>query len=116
MASALEKAHRNVVGCASAGWLAKTRSGVDYQFKKSGEACMISRRHLLASVPVGLVAYLAGASLYDPLKAQPRPQYQPATNAPSAGEWRTYGGDLSSNRYAALDQINKDNFSKLEVA
>ncbi|MBI3047355.1 MAG: pyrroloquinoline quinone-dependent dehydrogenase [Acidobacteria bacterium] len=35
--------------------------------------------------------------------------------APS-GEWRTYGGDLRSTRYAPLDQINKDNFSKLEVA
>jgi len=34
----------------------------------------------------------------------------------ASGEWRTYGGDLRSTRYAALDQINKDNFSKLEVA
>jgi quinoprotein glucose dehydrogenase len=32
------------------------------------------------------------------------------------GEWRTYGGDLRNTRYAPLDQINKDNFSKLEVA
>jgi quinoprotein glucose dehydrogenase len=32
------------------------------------------------------------------------------------GEWRTYGGDLGNNRYAPLDQINRDNFSKLEVA
>ena len=32
------------------------------------------------------------------------------------GEWRTYGADLRSTRYAPLDQINKDNFSKLEVA
>ncbi len=31
-------------------------------------------------------------------------------------EWRTYGGDLASTRYAPLDQINKENFSKLEVA
>jgi quinoprotein glucose dehydrogenase len=31
-------------------------------------------------------------------------------------EWRTYGGDLASTRYAPLDQINKDNFSTLEVA
>jgi quinoprotein glucose dehydrogenase len=33
-----------------------------------------------------------------------------------AGEWSTYGGDLASTRYSPLDQINKDNFSKLEVA
>ena len=31
-------------------------------------------------------------------------------------EWRTYGGDLRSTRYMPLDQINRDNFSKLEVA
>ena len=43
-----------------------------------------------------------------------------AQSAPPAGaqrgEWRTYGGDLRSTRYAPLDQINKDNFAKLEVA
>src|SRR5437016_5366396 len=33
-----------------------------------------------------------------------------------SGEWRTYGGELGSTRYAALDQINRDNFNKLEVA
>jgi quinoprotein glucose dehydrogenase len=32
------------------------------------------------------------------------------------GEWRSYGGDLGSTRYAPLDQINASNFSKLEVA
>jgi quinoprotein glucose dehydrogenase len=32
------------------------------------------------------------------------------------GEWRTYGGDLGNTRYAPLDQINADNFNKLEIA
>src|SRR5882724_7811402 len=32
------------------------------------------------------------------------------------GEWRTYGGDLGSTRYSPLDQINAQNFNKLEVA
>ena len=32
------------------------------------------------------------------------------------GEWPTYGGDLGNTRYSPLDQINADNFSKLEVA
>ena len=32
------------------------------------------------------------------------------------GEWVTYGGDLGSTRYSALDQIRGDNFSSLEVA
>ena len=33
-----------------------------------------------------------------------------------AVEWKTYGGDLASTRYSPLDQINKDNFSKLQIA
>ena len=33
-----------------------------------------------------------------------------------AGEWRAYGGNVAQHRYSPLDQINKDNFSKLEVA
>src|SRR5262245_47184915 len=33
-----------------------------------------------------------------------------------SGEWTTYGGDLASTRYAPLDQINAENFNKLEVA
>jgi quinoprotein glucose dehydrogenase len=32
------------------------------------------------------------------------------------GEWTSYGGDLASTRYSALDQINAGNFSKLQVA
>ena len=36
--------------------------------------------------------------------------------APGDTEWRTYGGDLANTRYSALDQINAENFDKLEVA
>jgi quinoprotein glucose dehydrogenase len=37
--------------------------------------------------------------------------------SPSAPiEWKTYGADLASTRYSPLDQINKDNFSKLKIA
>src|ERR1700721_1870624 len=32
------------------------------------------------------------------------------------GEWNTYGGDLGNTRYSPLDQINAENFNKLEVA
>jgi quinoprotein glucose dehydrogenase len=32
------------------------------------------------------------------------------------GEWPTYGGDLGHTRYAALDQIDAENFSDLELA
>ena len=39
-----------------------------------------------------------------------------AQSGAKGGEWPTYGGDLGNTRYAPLDQINKDNFNKLEVA
>jgi quinoprotein glucose dehydrogenase len=32
------------------------------------------------------------------------------------GEWPTYGGNLASQRYASLDQINQDNFADLQIA
>ena len=42
----------------------------------------------------------------------------PATPQSGAknGEWPTYGGDLGGTRYSALNQINADNFNKLEIA
>jgi quinoprotein glucose dehydrogenase len=39
-----------------------------------------------------------------------------ANSSAPVGEWRSYAGDLASNRYAALDQINRNNFNRLEVA
>jgi quinoprotein glucose dehydrogenase len=39
-----------------------------------------------------------------------------ASTSKANSEWTTYGADLASTRYAPLDQINKDNFSKLQVA
>ena len=35
---------------------------------------------------------------------------------PGKGEWTMYGADLASTRYSPLDQINKDNFGKLQMA
>jgi quinoprotein glucose dehydrogenase len=32
------------------------------------------------------------------------------------GEWTTYGADRGNTRYSPLDQINADNFNKLEIA
>src|SRR6185295_1072919 len=73
---------------------------------------MQRRAFLLASTAMAAVAVAAGA----PALAQPQQRLQPPSNAPSNGEWRSYGGDLGSNRYAALDQINPTNFNRLEVA
>src|SRR5579859_3244620 len=39
-----------------------------------------------------------------------------AQTGTKGGEWRTYGGDLGSTRYAPLAQINASNFNSLEVA
>ena len=39
-----------------------------------------------------------------------------AQSGATDGQWPTYGGDLGSTRYAALDQIDGDNFNELEVA
>ena len=36
--------------------------------------------------------------------------------APDTGEWPTYSGDLGGTKYSPLDQIDADNFSKLEIA
>jgi quinoprotein glucose dehydrogenase len=40
----------------------------------------------------------------------------PAVDKPAPVEWTTYGGDLASRRYSPLDQITRENFSKLKVA
>ena len=62
----------------------------------------ISRRGLLAVPVIGLLAW---ATM--PVAGQ---------SGTKNGEWTTYGADLGNTRYAPLDQINGDNFSKLEIA
>src|SRR6185295_4443843 len=76
---------------------------------------MIVRRHRLLISVSAAFAVLAAAAMHSTLSAQSGAQPSLPNGAPN-GEWRTYGGDLSSTRYAALDQINRDNFGKLEVA
>ena len=47
-------------------------------------------------------------------------QGQGQSNAPSVtakpGEWRYLNADPLSTRYSPLDQINRENFSKLKIA
>src|SRR5262249_5971873 len=73
---------------------------------------MQRRAFLLGSTAMAAVAIAAGG----PAFAQPQQRLQGPSNAPSNGEWRSYGGDLGSNRYATLDQINANNFNRLEIA
>jgi quinoprotein glucose dehydrogenase len=39
-----------------------------------------------------------------------------AQRGPSGSEWRSYGGDNGSTKYAPLDQIDKDNVARLRIA
>ncbi len=65
------------------------------------------RFRLFVTVLATLILLLTAVSVHNGVSAPvPTP----------VGEWRTYGGDLASTRYAALDQINRDNFGRLEIA
>ncbi|MEZ5492320.1 MAG: PQQ-binding-like beta-propeller repeat protein [Gammaproteobacteria bacterium] len=44
------------------------------------------------------------------------PSAVPAQQGVSDGQWPSYAGDAGSTKYAALEQINADNFSTLETA
>src|SRR5262245_46399695 len=70
----------------------------------AGTAALDADRNGLAQI-----AFLATKPKYDDaLTAQSR-----GASTPGSQEWRTYGADLASTRYSPLDQITKDNFSKL---
>ncbi len=60
------------------------------------------------TVSVDLPPWLALAALYGaPAEAQ---------RGASDGQWRVYGGDLGASKYAPLDQIDRTNVARLEVA
>jgi quinoprotein glucose dehydrogenase len=64
-------------------------------------------RKVLAVATVAWVVFSAGGTSSN------------AQNGRTSGpiiEWPTYGGNLSSHRYSAADQITKDNFNQLQIA
>ena len=63
-----------------------------------------NRRSAVRLVPLALLLFWATV----PTIGQSR--------ATQNGEWHSYGADQRSTRYAPLDQINAENFNKLEVA
>jgi len=63
----------------------------------------------MSSRTLNWMLLLAGILAWNPMSAS-------AQLGTADGEWRTYGGDLGSTRYAPLDQIGADNFDALEVA
>ncbi len=48
--------------------------------------------------------------------SQPAASVSARPSSAAGAEWRTWGGDLGNQRYAALTQIDASNFSKLELA
>ncbi len=64
-------------------------------------------RHFVAALSLAAGAWLSLSH------AQSQPV---AATSVAQSEWPTYGGNLASQRYSALDQINKDNFKDLQIA
>ena len=71
-------------------------------------------RIFLRSVALGVAATAIATAFW--LDAPQATAQSRSASAGPAGEWRTYGADLANTRYSALDQINAENFGKLEVA
>ncbi len=64
------------------------------------EGCAVSARN--AGWALGAALLLAAPSF--------------AQRGASDGEWRSFGGDLGNTKYSALDQITRDNVTRLAVA
>jgi quinoprotein glucose dehydrogenase len=80
----------------------------------------MSRKHLLSASALALIAATFIASevfgqlfVGTPTPAQYTGQGQPST---AKGEWPTNAGDIRGTRYSPLDQINAQNFNRLQVA
>ena len=85
---------------------------------------MHNRSHIIASCLLAATTTVTSASAQKPATGanSGAPKKTVAAGAPikpmttASGEWPSYSGDTKGSRYAPLDQINADNFSKLEVA
>lgn len=63
----------------------------------------------LAVLAAGTLPWLAAAPSAQPQASDPR------ATSPQTAEWPSWGGDERSSRYAPLDQVNAENFGKLQV-
>jgi glucose dehydrogenase len=73
-------------------------------------------RTLYRSVPVSVLLVVGLVWLAMGVSGQSGAQSGMAAHSTKNGEWPHYTGDLAGTRYSPLDQINADNFNKLEVA
>jgi glucose dehydrogenase len=70
-------------------------------------------RSVIASLPLAAALTWATVAIQSQSAAD---RASVRRTAADGEEWPTYGGDLGNTRYAPLDQINAENFSKLEIA
>src|SRR5262245_15544687 len=78
----------------------------------------MSRRPILSALVLMLSALAMPQGAAQIFVGTPAPPQFVGQGQPSIknGEWPMNGGDLTFNRYSPLDQINAQNFDKLEVA
>ena len=60
--------------------------------------------------------FVASAALWCALMMPLSPAVGLAQHGATNGEWRSYGGDLGSTKYSALDEIDATNFDDLRIA
>jgi quinoprotein glucose dehydrogenase len=70
----------------------------------------------MRNVRIRLFASCAAPMILFTMMLWSTPSPLAAQSGAKNGEWPTYGGDLGNTRYAPLDQINVDNFNKLQIA
>jgi PQQ-dependent dehydrogenase (methanol/ethanol family) len=92
----------------------------DYKGIETEEASLMPPLHAAAGEQRDLLAYLSrlGGSSSGPIKspvADPSPAEFEAILHPKPGEWPTYYGNLSGNRYSTLEQINAANAGSLQL-
>ena len=73
-------------------------------------------RWAATAVPLGAVLIWATTSAIGQSGLSAQAGQTVTSIGTAKGEWPTYGGNLASMRYSPADQINADNFNKLEVA
>jgi quinoprotein glucose dehydrogenase len=74
------------------------------------------RRSTLRRASVALGATGAALALAASTVSAQAAKAAPMARGNAYGEWRHWGADQWSTRYSPLDQINADNFSKLQVS
>jgi len=92
----------------------------DYKRIETEEASLMPPLHAAPDEERDLLAYLSrlGGSPSGPITGPvvtPSPAEFVAVLYPRPGDWPTYYGNLSGNRYSTLDQINAGNASRLQL-